>query len=125
MLKKHSYIIVVDISATWIKITCCIAKLCFTEENSETGSTHGQVPDLEKRPHRDNEPIVPRQYSLYQENTAVCTAPRKVASGPPPPTYKGIVSPRINVHALISENRMFQGCFKIVLCLNISACTCF
>ena len=35
------------------------------------------------------------------------------------------VSPRINVHALISENRMFQGCFKVVLCSNISACTCF
>ena len=36
-----------------------------------------------------------------------------------------IVSPRINVHALISEKRMFWGCFEMILCSNINACTFF
>ena len=35
------------------------------------------------------------------------------------------VSPRINVHALISENRLFWGCFEMILCSNINACTFF
>ena len=29
------------------------------------------------------------------------------------------VSPRINVHALISENCMLWGCFEMILCSNI------
>ena len=35
------------------------------------------------------------------------------------------VSPRINVHALISENRLFWGCFEMILCSNLNACTFF
>ena len=35
------------------------------------------------------------------------------------------VSQRINVHAIISENRLFWGCFKMILCSNINACTFF
>ena len=35
------------------------------------------------------------------------------------------VSPRINLHALMSENRMFWGYFEIILCSNINACTFF
>ena len=36
-----------------------------------------------------------------------------------------IVSPRISVHALISENRMFWRCFEMILCSDINACTFF
>ena len=33
------------------------------------------------------------------------------------------VSPCVNVHGLISENRLFWGYFEMILCSNINACT--
>ena len=50
--------------------------------------TSGLPPTVPRSQHHDDEPVVPKQYGLY-ESEEQPTKLRKVAAGPRGPTYKG------------------------------------